>query len=118
MVRTNVERDNHRLMKRPQQVPGPRKGRGWPRGAHFGLGAGSQIRDPAPMPGADEAGVGGDDARSTNPSSEPSADMLGRDWSRRGRKRSRCDEIASPSRTCNTILIVRLMVMVCRNGAV
>ena len=67
-ARANVERDNQLLIKRPQQVPGPREGRGWPRGAHFGLGAGSQIRDPAPMPGADEAGVGGDDARSTNPS--------------------------------------------------
>ena len=67
-VRTGVERDNQLLMNRPQQVPGPREGQESPRGAHFGLGAGSQIRDPAPMPGTDEAGVGGDDARSTNPS--------------------------------------------------
>ena len=67
-ARANIERDNQLLIKWTQQVTGPREGRGWPRGAHFGLGTGSQFRDPAPMPGADEGGVGGDDARSTNPS--------------------------------------------------
>ena len=117
-ARPNTERDNQLLIKRTQQVPGPRKGREWPCCAHFGLGAGSQIRDPAPKLGADEVGVGGDDARRANPSPQPLADMLGRDWCHRGRKRSRCDANSSPSRTCNTILSVRLMVMVHRSGAI
>ena len=57
------------------------------------VGARSQIRDPAPNPGADEARVGRDGARSTNPSYKPLGGMLGRDWCRRGGKRSRYDAI-------------------------
>ena len=94
-ARASIERDNQLLIKRTQQVPGPREGREWPCCAHFGLGVGSQIRDPALKLGADEVGVGNDDARSANPSPQPLADMLGRDWCRRGQKKQlRCKFIA------------------------
>ena len=49
--------------------------------------------------------MGLDEARGTNPSPNLLGDMLGRDWCRRGGKRSRYDVNVSSSRTCNMICV-------------
>ena len=109
---------NQLHVKRLQQVSRLQVRQGRPCGANLDVGARSQIRDPAPKLGADEARVGRDDARSTNPSPKPLGGMLGRDWCRRGGKRSRYDVLSSSSRACNTILSVRLMMRAHGNVAI
>ena len=66
---------------------------GQPFGSHLDVGARSQIRDPAPKLGADEARVGRDDARSTNLSPKPLGGMLGRDLCRQGTNQHGYDAI-------------------------
>ena len=67
--------------------------------------AASQIQDPALMLGADGDRMGLGKARGTNPLANLFGDMLGRDWCRRGGKRSRYDANLSSSRTCNTFFV-------------
>ena len=117
-TRADDKRDNQLHIKRLKQVSRLRVRRGRPCGAHSDVGARSQIRDPAPKLGADEVRVGRDDARSTNPPPKPSGGMLGRDWCRRGGKRSRYDVLSSSSRACNTILSVRLRMSAYGNVAI
>ena len=62
------------------------------------------VQYPALMLGADDARMSLGEARSTNPSSNPLGDILGRDWCHRGGKRS-CYNVNSSSCTCNRIFV-------------
>ena len=99
------KRNNQLYMKRLQQVSGLWGRQEWPHSLRHNCVAVSQIQHPALMRGADGARMGLGKARGTNLSLNPLGDMLGRNWCRRGGKRSRYNVNVSSSRTCNTICI-------------